>query len=328
MAAVRVYSSSWVVLLSVVFCTTPLKAGGVALPFFEGFNTPTTDAVATYPQFTADQGGSGIDPLRFVNANGVLRFSSGGFPYYPALSVTPDPFPTGEIVIKVDMGWNGQENDPPVGIGFGGTALRLGTKLGLNGLESANVTAFHPGYTSPPGAFRVEGDGGFGTTNMGWVPAVGVLHHVEIHSFPNGLFQIKVTDGNNPSNVFNTSFTNPDAYGGDIGLLAFAGGSAMYDNLYISLAGVPLLGDYNDNGFVDAADYVAWRKGGTLLNESETIGSSTPEDYDYWRSHFGAPAAGSGSSSLSSSRVPEPSSLFFALVGAVSIAAAWRRRFV
>ena len=113
MAAVRVYWSSGAVLLCVGFCTTSLSAAGVALPFFEGFNTPTADAVATYPQFTADQGGSGIDPLRFVNANGVLRFSSGGFPYYPAFSVTPDPFPAGEIIIKVDMGWNGQENDPP-----------------------------------------------------------------------------------------------------------------------------------------------------------------------------------------------------------------------
>ena len=34
--------------------------------------------------------------------------------------------------------------------------------------------------------------------------------------------------------------------------------------------GVP--GDYNGNGVVDAADYVPWRKGGTLLNQVDDPG--------------------------------------------------------
>src|SRR3954465_3429160 len=104
-------------------------AGPVSLPFLETFDSPTLDAVTTYPQFTADDGGSGLTPTRIVNASGVLRFGSGGFPFYPNFAVTPSPTPTGEIVINVDMGWNGQDNDPPVGIGFGGTGLRLGNNL-------------------------------------------------------------------------------------------------------------------------------------------------------------------------------------------------------
>jgi hypothetical protein len=149
---------------------------------------------------------------------------SGGFPYYPNFAVSPTPTPTGEIVIKLDMGWNGQDNDPPVGIGFGGTGLRLGN----------NLFGFHPGY--PGGALRVEGPGGFGGTDMGWTSALAVLNHAEIHSFPSGLFTIKITDGTNPANVFTTSFTNPASYGGVVSLLAFAGGSAMYDNLSITAA--------------------------------------------------------------------------------------------
>lgn len=46
-------------------------------------------------------------------------------------------------------------------------------------------------------------------------------------------------------------------------------------------------GDFNKDGFVDAADYTVWRDGlGTTY---------TPEDYDVWRMHFGestAPTAG------------------------------------
>ena len=50
-------------------------------------------------------------------------------------------------------------------------------------------------------------------------------------------------------------------------------------------------GDYNQNGVVDAADYVTWRSsiGGQLA-------------YDAWRSRFGNPASGLGGGS----NVPEP----------------------
>jgi hypothetical protein len=65
--------------------------------------------------------------------------------------------------------------------------------------------------------------------------------------------------------------------------------------------GVP--GDYNDNGTVDAADYVAWRKGGTLANEVDEPGTVNAADYTEWRARFGNPAA----SGFGSSAVPEPS---------------------
>jgi serralysin len=53
-------------------------------------------------------------------------------------------------------------------------------------------------------------------------------------------------------------------------------------------------GDYNGNGVVDAADYVLWRNGGPLQNDS-TPGVQ-PGDYDVWRANFGRIAAGSGAS--------------------------------
>jgi len=66
-------------------------------------------------------------------------------------------------------------------------------------------------------------------------------------------------------------------------------------------------GDFDANGRVDAADYVTWRKGGLLHNEAVTIGSTTPEDYTYWRNRFGniSPSAAAGDS-LSTHTVPEP----------------------
>ncbi len=68
----------------------------------------------------------------------------------------------------------------------------------------------------------------------------------------------------------------------------------------LTLQGAPIPpppGDYNQNGVVDAADYVLWRT---------TDGTQT--GYDTWRSHFGQ-TAGSGAAILatdSNPAVPEP----------------------
>ena len=53
--------------------------------------------------------------------------------------------------------------------------------------------------------------------------------------------------------------------------------------------------DYNDNGVVDAADYVLWRNanGPTaagLAADGNNDGIVNQADYDLWRSHFGEPA--------------------------------------
>jgi hypothetical protein len=80
----------------------------------------------------------------------------------------------------------------------------------------------------------------------------------------------------------------------------------------VGAAGVP--GDYNGNGVVDAADYVVWRKGGTLQNEVVTIGSVTPEDYTAWRARFGN-TSGSGSALAGPAAVPEPNTVLLLAVG-------------
>lgn len=60
-----------------------------------------------------------------------------------------------------------------------------------------------------------------------------------------------------------------------------------------------LQGDYNNDGSVDAADYVVWRK---------TDGNN-PDGYDIWRANFGAMAPGGGTGALSTGAVPEPATV-------------------
>jgi hypothetical protein len=84
--------------------------------------------------------------------------------------------------------------------------------------------------------------------------------------------------------------------------------SQLYTSGMIS---VGLAGDFNNNGSVDAADYVVWRKGlGTTYTQA---------DYDVWRAHFGqtiGSGTGATGSASAGTAVPESSSLFLLLAAA------------
>lgn len=90
-----------------------------------------------------------------------------------------------------------------------------------------------------------------------------------------------------------------------------------------------LPGDYNGDGFVNAADYTVWRNNLGAGDESSLNGNGDgmngvdAGDYALWKMHFGEPNAGAGG--LAASAVPEPSAVvltLFSLVGLVG----FRRR--
>jgi hypothetical protein len=92
-------------------------------------------------------------------------------------------------------------------------------------------------------------------------------------------------------------------------------------------------GDYNDDGKVDAADYVVWRENeGTanLLPNDNGIGGMVGVDhYNLWRSNFGNPSSASGNSLSLSTAVPEPNTLALAALmaaGGFLFAPSRRRR--
>ena len=93
----------------------------------------------------------------------------------------------------------------------------------------------------------------------------------------------------------------------------------VFDNFQLSVEPAPegVEGDYNDDGVVDAADYVTWRRGGPLANEVADPGTVTPADYDAWRTRFGN-TSGSGSSLAAKGIVPEPSAIVLLLLGLVT----------
>jgi T5SS/PEP-CTERM-associated repeat protein len=107
--------------------------------------------------------------------------------------------------------------------------------------------------------------------------------------------------------------------GGGSFLVNYGFGSPFDDNQIVLsnfLAGAGLLGDYNQNGTVDAADYALWRNtlgqiGSGLAADGNGSGTIDAGDYAVWRANFGQ-TAGSGSAlgaAGSTAVVPEPSAL-------------------
>ena len=86
-----------------------------------------------------------------------------------------------------------------------------------------------------------------------------------------------------------------------------------------------VLGDYNGNGTVDAADYTLWRDnlGSTTPLANGTGGTVGQADYELWKENFGD-TSGAGAS-LGPGAVPEPAAAAIVVIGAL-LATGTRRR--
>jgi hypothetical protein len=88
----------------------------------------------------------------------------------------------------------------------------------------------------------------------------------------------------------------------------------------------PVTGDYDENGTVDAADYVVWRNtlgdtGTGLAADGNNNGQIEAGDYDVWRAHFGQTATNTiVATSNFSEAIPEPSSILLLIPALIGIA--------
>jgi hypothetical protein len=102
----------------------------------------------------------------------------------------------------------------------------------------------------------------------------------------------------------------------------FLGDSFGDKVIAFTLAPPGLPGDFNEDGKVNAADYVKWRKEGTGPLPNDNGLSTAAARFDLWRANFGnmqMPGGGSGAAA-----VPEPTSAVLLVIGVAAVAC--RRR--
>jgi hypothetical protein len=83
-------------------------------------------------------------------------------------------------------------------------------------------------------------------------------------------------------------------------------------SVVLSVIGLGLQGDYNDDGAVNAADYTVWRNAfGTSLAaaDGDLSGTVDREDYRIWKNNFGR--TNEGGTAGTAANVPEPKSTMF-----------------
>jgi hypothetical protein len=163
-----------------------------------------------------------------------------------------------------------------------------GDSLGWILFDFANTVSLTPGNQY---YLRVEHTGGYGVDNTGVGVAVGSLGS---NAYSAGA---RWRSFYNPSldRWEQFAFRNED--------LVFSLGATIPD----------LPGDFNQDGNVDAADYIVWRK--------NSGGIYTQDDFQPWHAHFGQTV---GSGALMNNTVPEPATLAILLAGMLTTS--FRRR--
>jgi hypothetical protein len=191
---------------------------------------------------------------------------------------------------------------------------------------------FQPGQASRSSLLEIVGSGGSFTMSAGDLLASHPTATLKFTADAGGVTPIiggataDIDGGNLVLDLDDFNFTSsstmtlidvqPDVLFGEFGDVTFLGNTTAtvnYDvangnvflNNFMSTDPPGIIGDYNDNGTVDAADYVVWRNVNgttTTLPNDSTPGIVSQADYDEWRTRFGM-MSGVGASAQP---VPEP----------------------
>jgi T5SS/PEP-CTERM-associated repeat protein len=200
----------------------------------------------------------------------------------------------------------------------------------FDGVNNAGVVA--PGNS--PGTLHIIGDytqtdSGITQIEIAGTTAGSQFDTLDItgRAMLDGKLDVSLINGFTPASgsVFQVLHAGQGVFGGfhNLSLPALPGElgwSIVYTGVgvFLSVQGALLPGDFNSNGVVDAADYVLWRKGAPLAND--TSPGVQPDDYNVWRSRFGQSLSFGGDAAAAANvAVPEPATLLPLIVVAAGL---------
>ena len=219
-----------------------------------------------------------------LGSGDISNWGTPDFAGVPTLFITPeDGFLNSNGVQGIDGNW--ENPDPPC-------APNNWCKAAAPGLVAANVGTHRLRMTLDADAKEWIGAIDIDYAGGPFVADATTATYTLANWYDDGGF---VTLGwpTNPSKIY---------FGGDDG--------ATFKDFSVVIGSAALLGDYNGDNTIDAADYTVWRDlsntAGPLPNDP-TPGTIDSTDYDYWKAHFGE-TLGRGSVA-GGGAVPEPSAI-------------------
>ncbi len=232
------------------------------------------------------QGGSnsghsdGIEVAMTIN-NGTLDLTGGGYPDYPFGWIS------GELVFGYEYRQDQPSAMPPV---IGGPRNEK-YSINFTGPGSIIVDPYYDDFAGQylGGIYALKQDSTGAYAPLGGGPDFYTpIGYEDLWNI--GILQANGVSGLTPGAVFSDYFTTT--------------GTKFTPNYTLTSLIVPpgLDGDHNEDGFVNAADYVAWRK-------IPAAYGGDPGGYNTWQQNFGEPGAGGGGA------VPEPVSLMSVMLG-------------
>jgi T5SS/PEP-CTERM-associated repeat protein/autotransporter-associated beta strand protein len=295
----------------------------------------TIDVPTTATTLTLTRGMSGVGKLTKTGAatldlaaantyTGETSISAGTLKLSDFGSLATSPVITLASGTKFDVAFvtGGSNYDGSrFSLASGQTLNGIGTVIGALGVGADATLA--PGNDVGilnTGKISIAPEGTVAIDLAGTTPGVGYDRIVASNEFQfGGTLDVHTAGGFEPA--LGNSFDILD-FNGSSGTFAALSLPVLPDNLMWDIsrlytAGilkVALTGDFNGDNAVNAADYVTWRSA-----------AGTPQQYDLWRSNFGATAP-AGSPPIANREIAEPASMWFLFIAILSASTSWPRR--